>query len=77
MVSEPLNWQEDEYEFVLDITNETNKTRDVTAQDIKVFKKVGEELNEVPSSQFFKANPITNETSLIAVLKPLLPGGKP
>lgn len=77
MVPEPLNWQEDEYEFVLDITNETNKTRDVTAQDIKVFKKVGDELNEVPSTQFFKANPITNETSLIAVLKPLLPGGKP
>jgi len=77
MVTEPLNWQEDEYEFVLDIINETNKTRDVTAQDIKVFKKVGDELNEVPSSQFFKANPITNETSLIAVLKPLLPGGKP
>ena len=76
MVAEPLNWKENEYEFELHVVNETNTTRDVNAKDIKVFKKVGDELNEVPSNQFFKADSITNETSLIAVLKPLLPGGK-
>jgi DNA-directed RNA polymerase subunit L/DNA-directed RNA polymerase alpha subunit len=73
----PLTWESDKYEFSLNVTNETNTTRYVTASDITVTEKTGEALVPVPSSRFFKSHPLTHETSLLAVLKPLLPGGKP
>jgi DNA-directed RNA polymerase subunit L/DNA-directed RNA polymerase alpha subunit len=73
----PLTWDVDKYEFSLNVTNETNTTRDVTASDIVVKEKTGDTMIAVPSSRFFKPHPLTRETCLIAVLKPLLPGGKP
>lgn len=73
----PLTWNSDNFEFSLNIINESNTTRDVTASDIVVKEKVSDNLVPVPSSRFFKPNPVTRETCLIAVLKPLLPGGKP
>jgi DNA-directed RNA polymerase subunit L/DNA-directed RNA polymerase alpha subunit len=73
----PLSWDADKYEFSLNVTNETNTTRDVTASDIVVKEKTGDAMVAVPSSRFFKPHQLTRETPLIAVLKPLLPGGKP
>jgi len=73
----PLTWDADKYEFSLNVTNETNTTRDVTASDIVVKEKTGDAMVAIPSSRFFKPHPLTRETCLIAVLKPLLPGGKP
>ncbi len=77
MVTEPLNWDADKYEFILDVINNSDTTMDVTASDIKVFEKVGEELVLRPSNLFFQAHSVTGHTPLIAVLKPLLPGGNP
>lgn len=73
----PHTWDADKYEFSLNVTNETNTTRDVTASDIVVKEKTGDAMVAVPSSRFFKPHPLTRETCLLAVLKPLLPGGKP
>lgn len=73
----PLSWNPDNFEFALNVVNESNTTRDVTASDIVVKEKVGDNLVPVPSSRFFKPHPLTRDTCLIAVLKPLLPGGKP
>jgi DNA-directed RNA polymerase subunit L/DNA-directed RNA polymerase alpha subunit len=73
----PLTWDPEKYEFSLNIINESNTTRDVTASDIIVKEKTGDAMVQVPSSRFFKPHPLTRETCLIAVLKPLLPGGKP
>jgi len=78
MVANPLDWNPDMYEFTLNVTNESNTTRDVTASDIKVFKKKESgDLEPVNTRDFFKPHPVTGETPLIAVLKPLLPGGSP
>ena len=35
-VEEPLNWNKDDFEFVLDITNDSDDFLDVTASDIQV-----------------------------------------
>jgi DNA-directed RNA polymerase subunit L/DNA-directed RNA polymerase alpha subunit len=72
----PLEWNPENYEFSLDITNDTNMVRDVTSSDILVREKKGDDYVAIPSSRFFKPNKITGDTPLIAVLKPLLPGGQ-
>jgi len=77
MATKPMDWDADKYEFILDVTNESDTTKDVTASDIKVFEKVGDELVQRPSNMFFQPHPVTKQTPLIAVLKPLLPGGNP
>jgi len=73
----PLDWDPEKYEFSLHVTNESNTTLDVTASDITVMEKRGEDLVPIPSERFFKPNPVTRKTALIAVLKPLMLGGVP
>lgn len=74
-VSNPTEWQADDYKFVLDVNNTTDKVIDVCAGDFRVLQKRGDDWVPVPTSQFFKA--WKGQTCLIAMLKPLLPGGKP
>jgi len=70
-VSNPLDWNPDKYSFKLDITNKTSNLLDVTAADIQVFKNTdAEEPVPVPNTEFFRPNPITKDTALLAVLKP-------
>lgn len=77
-VKDPHLWTEAaDYEFVLNKVNDTEEVMDIVASDFQVFRVKGEERVPIPSTQFFKPNPVTRETSLIAVLKPLTPGGKP
>jgi DNA-directed RNA polymerase subunit L len=70
-IQNPLSWNEDEYEFVLDITNDSSEPRDIVAADITVLKNRGpeEEPLKVPSVQFFHPDPVTHDTALLAVLK--------
>jgi DNA-directed RNA polymerase subunit L len=76
-ISEPLKWISDNYTFQLNVTNTTDKNIDVVAGDFEVYKKGadGEDVR-IDSTEIFKPNPITRDTSLIAVLKPRSIGSK-
>lgn len=76
-VTQPLEWDSTKYEFVLNKVNDTEQVMDVFASDFQVFEIRGEEKVPVPSTRFFKPNKETHDTCLLAVLKPLTPGGKP
>lgn len=70
-VENPLEWNPDEYIFKLDIVNNSTNLLDVVAADIVVLKNRGpeEEPLPVPSVQFFHPDPVTHDTTLLAVLK--------
>jgi DNA-directed RNA polymerase subunit L len=70
-VEKPLEWNPAEYTFTLDITNDSPEPRDVVAGDIKVTKDRGpeEEPLNVPNVEFFRPDPVTKDTALLAVLK--------
>jgi DNA-directed RNA polymerase subunit L len=70
-VAKPLEWKPDTYTFKLSVTNESSDARDITAADIEILQDRGpeEEPLRVPNVQFFHPDPITKETSLLAVLK--------
>lgn len=70
-VENPLEWDPDEYIFKLDIVNNSTNLLDVVAADIVVLKNRGpeEEPLPVPSVQFFHPDPVTHDTTLLAVLK--------
>lgn len=73
----PTEWDPEKYKFTLDVSNTSKDFRDVTASDFRVKEKRGDDWVEVPASRFFAPNPVTGETSLLAVLKPQMPGAKP
>jgi len=70
-VANPLEWNPDEYTFELDVKNTSADPLDVKASDIKVFLTRGpdEEPQIVPNTEFFHPNRISQDTSLLAVLK--------
>jgi len=70
-VTNPLEWNPEEYEFTLNVTNESSEPMDIVASDITVLKARGpeEEPLKVPSVQFFHPDPVTRDTALLAVLK--------
>lgn len=70
-VSNPLEFNGSEFSFKLNIVNESPDSRDVVAADIQVLQNRGaeEEPLPIPSGEFFYPDPISKETSLIAVLK--------
>jgi DNA-directed RNA polymerase subunit D len=78
-VKNPLAWTEkaDNFTFVLNKQNVSEDFFDIEAADFKIFERRGEESIAVPTSDFFKPHPVTTNTTLIGVLKPLMPGGKP
>lgn len=70
-ISNPIEWDSDKYTFKLNVVNDTPDSRDVVAADIQVLQNRGadEEPLPIPSGEFFYPDPISKETSLIAVLK--------
>lgn len=70
-VTNPLEWNSEEYSFSLDITNKSSDPLDIVASDIQVLKNRGVEEAPlpVPSVQFFHPDPVTHDTALLAVLK--------
>uniref|UniRef100_A0A6C0JUV2 DNA-directed RNA polymerase RpoA/D/Rpb3-type domain-containing protein n=1 Tax=viral metagenome TaxID=1070528 RepID=A0A6C0JUV2_9ZZZZ len=70
-ISNPLEWTSSEYSFKLNIVNDSPDSRDVVAADIQVLKNRGPEEDPlpIPSGEFFYPDPISKETSLLAVLK--------
>jgi len=75
-IEDPVNYNKDEYEFHLDIVNDTDDIMDVKASDIIVLKVEGDSKIQVSTSSFFKADPVTGDTCLIATLKPKHATGK-
>ena len=76
-VTNPLQWDSEKYSFVLQVENNTEDLLDVFASDFNVLEKMEDgSTRQVPTSQFFKVHPVTQDTCLIATLKPLMPGGK-
>lgn len=77
----PEGWNRDIFEFRLSMENDSNNTMPVKAEDIEVFKKgTAEEgfLKYSPGNkEFFRPDPITGDTCLIALLKAKQPNTAP
>ncbi len=76
-IQDPKKYSKDSYEFHLDVVNDTEDFMDVKASDIQVLKVDGDSKVQVPSKDFFKPDPITGDTCLLAILKPKHATGKP
>jgi DNA-directed RNA polymerase II subunit RPB3 len=66
----PLDWEPTRYEFRLNVENSSDKPLDVKVSDIEVYENQDNEMVKIPNTKFFHPDPITNDTSLLAVLKP-------
>lgn len=74
-ITEPLKWdseEADKYIFTLSVKGEKDRPRDVFAGDFKIKKRVPTEVEpvDIPTEEFFRPNPITRQTCLIATLYP-------
>lgn len=67
-IQELENWNEDEYQFVVDVNNDSSSILNIYSSDIQVMKNnvVDKEL----SKRFFPPNPITKDYILLTKLKP-------
>ena len=72
-------WEKDSVLFRLAVTNDTEEVRIVTASDFECLAKsaTSDERVRIPNTRFFKPDPVSQETAIIAILKPLTPGQKP
>jgi DNA-directed RNA polymerase subunit L len=70
--ADPLAFDPSIYEFHIDMKNDTKELMDVCAKDFKIFKRTNplDAPEEVDSSIFFPADPITGDTVLITRLRP-------
>jgi DNA-directed RNA polymerase II subunit RPB3 len=70
-VSNPMEWNPEEYSFKMNVVNDSPDSLDVTASDIQILKNRGaeEEPLPIPSGEFFHYDPISQQTALLAVLK--------
>ena len=77
----PEGWNKDEFEFRLSMENDTDHTMPVKAEHIEVFKKGRADEGYIKyapgNKEFFLADPITNDTCLLAVLKAKQPNTAP
>lgn len=70
-VKQPLQFQADNYKFILKVKNDADRPIDVCAGDFEVYEQTSPEAEpvRVATESFFPVNPITGDTALIAVLK--------
>lgn len=70
-VKDPLNFKAENFSFVLNVRNDTDRTLDVTSEDIQVFEQRSPDSEpvRVATDLFFPADPITKRHILIATLK--------
>ena len=76
-VTEPLKWNKEEYEFILNVEGSKDESTYVKAGDFKIIKKTAlspeqktEVEREIATSELFPVNPISKDTALIAILQP-------
>ena len=67
----PEKFDTDDYEFIIDVYNDTNFPRDVTSNDIKI-RKISDDriLQEETTRKMLPLDPITEEPIVITRLKP-------
>lgn len=67
------SWDKTSVLFKLDVKNETDDFRIVTASDFECLELVAgsDERRRIPNTTFFKPHPKTGETCMIAILKPM------
>jgi DNA-directed RNA polymerase subunit L/DNA-directed RNA polymerase alpha subunit len=72
-------WDKERILFRLAVENRTDEVMLVTAGMIECLEKVqtSDERVRIPNTQFFHPDPVTGDTSIIAVLKPFVPGQSP
>jgi DNA-directed RNA polymerase subunit D len=72
-------WDKESVLFKLHVKNDTDDVRLVTASDFECLEiqATSEERVRVPNTRFFHPDPITGETCLLAVLKPMVEGQEP
>jgi DNA-directed RNA polymerase alpha subunit/DNA-directed RNA polymerase subunit L len=76
----PESWEKERFLFKLHVKNTTSAIRHVTASDFEVLEKqdgAEEERVKVPNTQFFHPDPVSQQTCLIATLKPQVEGQDP
>jgi len=77
----PDAWNKDAFEFRLSMENDTDHSMPVKAEHIEVFQKGSADEGYVKygpgNKDFFLADPITNDTCLLAVLKARQPNTAP
>jgi len=75
-ITDPTAYNKNEYEFHLDVVNDSDEVMDVKASDINVLKIEADSKIPVPTKNFFKPDPVTGDSCLIATLKPKHATGK-
>lgn len=74
----PVDWVPEKYTFELHVENNSDKPLDVKVSDIEIKELRDDgELIRVPNKEFFRADPITNDTCLLALLKPKVGNATP
>lgn len=78
IASQPA-WEKESVLFKLHVKNETDDIRLVTASDFECLANdsTSEDRVRVPNTKFFYPDPVTGETCLLAVLKPMVEGQEP
>jgi DNA-directed RNA polymerase subunit D len=73
------SWEKESVLFKLHVKNETDDIRLVTASDFECLANdsTSEDRVRVPNTNFFHPDPVTGETCLLAVLKPMVEGQEP
>jgi DNA-directed RNA polymerase subunit L/DNA-directed RNA polymerase alpha subunit len=79
VMPESSTWEKESVLFSLNVKNETDDIRIVTASDFECLERqpTSEERVRIPNTRFFYPNPVTGETCIIAVLKPMAEGQAP
>ena len=73
-----VTWEKDAILFKLHVKNETSDYKYITASDFECLKKNEEgDVERIPNTKFFRPDPITAQTCLLAVLKPFVEGQEP
>jgi DNA-directed RNA polymerase subunit L/DNA-directed RNA polymerase alpha subunit len=74
-----LGWNKDSVLFRLKVVNDTDEVRIVTASDFECMELAtgGEERLRVPNTKFFHPDPVTGDTCILALLKPMVEGQEP
>ena len=79
IASQGTGWEKESVLFKLHVKNETDEVRLVTASDFECLENqpTSEERVRVPNTRFFYPDPVTGDTALLAVLKPMVDGQEP
>jgi DNA-directed RNA polymerase subunit L/DNA-directed RNA polymerase alpha subunit len=67
-------WKKKNVLFKLHVKNETPDVQYVTASDFECISRTEDKEEHIPNTRFFHPDPVTQQTCLIAVLKPYIEG---